>query len=152
MTDPIIADIQAAAATSFTGDRVLARAQLESVWSRIAANAHPMHECALSHAMADMQDDPADELAWDLRALAAALRCTDADVQTHSPLSTIAAFMPSLHTNLAEDYFKLGDFTRSRDHLATARSFLGDLPDDPYGRMIRRGIERLALKLGSAAA
>jgi hypothetical protein len=39
----------------------------QSGW--IANDPAPIHECALSHYMADAQDDIADELAWDLSAL-----------------------------------------------------------------------------------
>ena len=55
--------------------------------------------------------------------------------------------MPSLHVNLGENYFKLGDFARSKDHLSSARSFASKLADDAYGQMLRRGIERLAKQL-----
>jgi hypothetical protein len=97
--------------------------------------------------MADAQDDIADELAWDIRALNAALRCTDTDAQRHSEAPSIAAFMPSLHVNLAEDYFKLSDIARSKNHLASARIFLSALPDNAYAQLIRGGIERLAKHL-----
>ena len=151
-TDPIMAEILSAVALLHGGDRAGARSRFEGIWSRIAGAPEPIHACTLSHYMADVQDDPAEELAWDIRALDSALRSTDADAQRHSQAVSIAAFMPSLHVNLAEDYFKLGDVARSRDHLASARNFLGSLPDDPYGRMIRRGIERLATKLDAIAA
>jgi hypothetical protein len=104
-----------------------------------------MHAVALAHRLADLQDDPADELAWDIRALNAALTCTDADAQRHSTVSSkIAAFMPSLHASLGVDYFKLGDFARSKEHLALARRFVGELADDAYGKNIRRWIDNLA--------
>src|SRR5205085_9094605 len=102
-------EIMSAAARLQSGDRAGARTGLEAVWARIAANPEPMHEVALSHSMADAQDDPQQELGWDLRALEAALRCTDADADAHSQAASIAAFLPSLHVNLAEDYLKLGD-------------------------------------------
>ena len=59
--------------------------------------------------------------------------------------------MPSLHVNLAEDYFKLNDRTRSQEHLDMARQFVGELADDAYGQAIRRGIERMAAKLAAAS-
>jgi hypothetical protein len=146
-TDPIMAEIMAAIAVLHGGDRSGGRSRLEAVWSRIANDPKPFHECVLSHYMADAQDDSTNELAWDIRALDAALRCTDAEAQQHHQTLSIPAFMPSLHTNLAEDYFKLGDFARSKDHLASARSFTANLANDAYGQMIHRGIERLAKKL-----
>jgi hypothetical protein len=146
-TDPIMVEIMSAIAVLRGGDRSGGRSQLAAIWSRIADNPEPMHECALSHSMADTQDDLADELAWDIRALNAALRCTDTDAQRHSEAPSIAAFMPSLHVNLAEDYFKLSDIARSKDHLASARIFLSALPDNAYAQLIRGGIERLAKHL-----
>src|SRR5262245_5853871 len=120
-------DIFAAISLLQSGDRAGGRAALAAIWARIADDLEPIHECTPAHYMADVQDDPADELAWDIRALNAALRCADADAQPHSKLPPIAAFMPSLHVNLAEDYFKLGDIARSKDHLSSARSFIGQL-------------------------
>jgi hypothetical protein len=151
-TDPIMTEIMAAIAVLHSGDRSGGRSRLEVVWARIADDPEPFHECVLSHYMADAQDDVADELAWDIRALDAALRCTDADAQRHQKTLSIPAFMPSLHANLGEDYLKLGDVARSRDHLVSGRSFVSHLADDAYGKMIRGGIERLARKLDAASA
>jgi len=145
--NPITAEITAAIQRLQGGDRAGGRGDLAAIWSRIAPDADPVHECLLSHHMADAQDDLADELAWDLRALDAALRCTEAAAQRHQPPVSIAAFMPSLHVNLAEDYFKLGDLARSREHLASAQGFACELADDAYGQMILGGIARLARKL-----
>lgn len=147
MTDSTMAGIFGAIERLQSGDRDGARAQLAAIWARIESAPEPIHECTLAHYMADTQDAIADELSWDLRALNAALRCTDADAQQHSQAFSIGAFMPSLHLNLADDYFRLGDIEPARMHLASARSFADRLSDDPYGQMIRGGIERLAKKL-----
>jgi hypothetical protein len=94
--DPIMTEIMAAIALLHGGDLSGARARLEAIWSRIADDPQPIHECTLSHYLADAQSDMADELAWDIRALNAALRCTDADAHRHSQALSIAAFMTSL--------------------------------------------------------
>lgn len=146
--DEIKTEMMAATAMIRSGDRAGGRSRLEALLSQNDVDS--IQECVLSHHIADAQDDPADELAWDLRALDAALHCTDADTLRHQ--MSIGLFMPSLHVNLAEDYLKLGDATLSRKHLASAREFAGHLADDPYGQMIRRGIERLAGKLDAAGA
>lgn len=149
--DPIMDEIFAAFRLMRGGDRLGARSNLEAIWSRIEPDPEPMHEVALSHYMADAQDDPADSLAWNLRALDAIVRCTDSDVQRHSTAtSRIAAFLPSAHLNLGLDYFKLGDFAHAKEHLDCARSFAGELADDAYGQNIRRWIERLAKDLEGA--
>lgn len=63
------------------GDRDQARQLFEELWERIGADGNSMHRCALAHSMADVQDDPADELVWDLRALQAADAATDAQAE-----------------------------------------------------------------------
>ena len=144
-TDPFTTDLMAAAAPIRAGDKATSRVRLQALWDRIAGNR--VCEFVLAHQMADAQDDLNEELAWDLRALDSARRCTDADVQRYYPQSSMAAFWPSLHINLAEDYFKLGDLEQSRAHLALAQQTVTHLPDNPYGQLIRRGIERLAKNL-----
>jgi hypothetical protein len=57
--------------------------------------------------------------------------------------------MPSLHVNLADDYFKLRDLDRAREHLAAANASAKHLNDDAYGRLVRDGIERLAHRLAT---
>ncbi len=55
-------------ALSHAGERDAARGVFSAVWEEIGGEAgYPFHRCALAHAMADVQDDPADELVWDLR-------------------------------------------------------------------------------------
>ncbi len=44
-----------------------------------------LHIVSLAHYMADVQDDPAQELCWDLRALDASDSLTDARAQEHHP-------------------------------------------------------------------
>ncbi|UNO38710.1 hypothetical protein [Streptomyces sp. MST-110588] len=58
------------------GDREEARNRLSDLWEEVGSRGNPFHRCALAHYLADTQDDPADELAWDLRALEAAERFT----------------------------------------------------------------------------
>ena len=81
MTDPFTTELMAATAFMRGGDKALSRSRLQALWERIVGN--PVHEFVLAHQMADAQDDPEEELAWDLRALDSAHRCTDADVQRH---------------------------------------------------------------------
>lgn len=56
------------------GDREEARNRLGELWQELGPDGDALHRCTLAHYLADTQDDPADELAWDLRALAAADR------------------------------------------------------------------------------
>ncbi|MER8072401.1 hypothetical protein ABTZ59_29330 [Streptomyces sp. NPDC094034] len=54
------------------GDREEARNRFGLLWAELGEAGDAFHRCALAHYMADTQDDPGDELAWDLRALTAA--------------------------------------------------------------------------------
>lgn len=80
MTEPdaVMARIGEGIALRARGERVAARELFAQVWSEIGGEAgDPFHCCALAHSMADVQDDLHEELAWDLRALAAADLLTD---------------------------------------------------------------------------
>jgi tetratricopeptide (TPR) repeat protein len=136
MTDPVLAEIGEVAALGQAGDTAAARARFTELWDRVD---DPFHRCALAHHAADVQEEPADELRWDLRALAAADAVPD-------PLA-VRGFYPSLHLNLADVYRRLGDAERAADHLDRARATLDTLPDDGYGQMIRGGIARCAGRL-----
>ncbi len=92
--------------------------------------------------MADVQDDPADELAWDLRALEAADLVTDEQAS-----QDVRGFYPSLHLNLGDVYRRLGDLELARAHLDLGRAALGALGDDGYAQMVRGGLDRLADRL-----
>ncbi|MET9295059.1 hypothetical protein [Streptomyces sp. NPDC003077] len=58
------------------GDREEARNRLRALWEEVGPRGDPFHRCALAHYLADTQDDPLDELHWDLMALDAAERST----------------------------------------------------------------------------
>jgi hypothetical protein len=129
------------------GDREEARSRYLDLWAEIGEEGDALHRCTLAHYMADAQDDPSDELAWDLRALSAADELTDARVAEHHQSLAVRAFYPSLHLNLAADYVKLGRSEAARSHLRRARDTVGVLGDDAYGDGIRAGIGRLELRL-----
>jgi hypothetical protein len=110
-----------------------------------------------------VQEDLAEELRWDLRALAAADELTDRRAREHHHSLAVAGFYPSLHLNLADVHRRLGDEERARDHLTRAEhavDTLGDdglRPDDQAGhRPLRRpsellGVGRIGV-VGRAAA
>jgi hypothetical protein len=127
-----------------------ARALFAEIWADLGPDGDPLHRVAVAHAMADVQDDPRDELAWDLRALEAVEGLTDERAAAAGVTGPVAAFYPSLHLNLGEDYRKVGDVTAARRHLELGRAAVGTLPDDGYGTMIRGGLEGLAARLGKA--
>ncbi|MET7569263.1 hypothetical protein ABZT04_12260 [Streptomyces sp. NPDC005492] len=126
------------------GDREEARDRMLGLWAELGEDGAPLHRCTLAHYLADTQDDPADELAWDLRALSAADELTDG----REGASEVRAFYPSLHLNLAADYVKLGRSDAARTHLTRARAACAILADDGYGNGVRAAISRLELRLG----
>ncbi|MFC7550007.1 hypothetical protein [Plantactinospora sp. GCM10030261] len=148
ITDPTLLRIGEAVQLSHRGERETARLQFAQIWAEIGGDqGDPLQRCTLAHAMADVQDDPRQELLWDQRALAAADLITDERVaQAGVPLS-VAGLYPSLHLNLSECYRKLGDIDRARDHLQQARATIGALGDDAYGTLIRDGLEQVADRL-----
>ena len=133
--------IAAATERARRGETDTARAELVELWTELGPHGDPLHRCTLAHYLADMYTDPARALAWDIRALDAADALTDARVQRHHDSLHIAGFYPSLHLNLADNYRLLGSFDAATEHLVAAGRFTEALPDDAYGRMIRRALD-----------
>ncbi|MEV7992265.1 hypothetical protein AB0O67_10180 [Streptomyces sp. NPDC086077] len=130
------------------GDREEARHRFLQLWTEIGEDGDPLHRCTLAHYMADAQDDPCDELAWDLRALGAAEELSDDRLAAHEGALAVRALYPSLHLNLAADYVKLGRSDAARTHLRRARGAADALADDRYGEGVRAAIGRMELRLG----
>ncbi|MFJ5997505.1 hypothetical protein [Streptomyces sp. NPDC092370] len=126
------------------GDREEARHRLLGLWAEIGMHGDPLHRCTLAHYLADTQDDPADELAWDLRALTAAEEAKEEALA----VTAVTALYPSLHVNLADDYLRLGRHDAARTHLRWARGAATALADDSYGDGVRAAIGRLESRLG----
>lgn len=145
MSDPVIDRIAEALDLFNSGRRGEARAAFGAIWSEIGTGGDPFHQCVLSHYMADAQDEPADELMWDRRALAAADRIVKERPDT-SGLSVLSLY-PSLHLNLADVLHRTGDLDGARKHHRLALQAGDALADDGYGQMIRAGIERLGQRL-----
>ncbi|OAR27281.1 hypothetical protein A8W25_03210 [Streptomyces sp. ERV7] len=129
------------------GDREEARNRFGTIWAEIGEHGDPLHRCTLAHYMADAQDDAGDELAWDLRALAAADGLGQERLDAHHASLAVRAFYPSLHLNLAADYVKLHRPDAARIHLDRGRAALDALADDAYGNGIRAALDRLEGRL-----
>jgi len=142
--DPTMTDIAAAVTLGRAGDTEAARARLRRLWDRIGPAGDPFHRCTLAHYMADLHEDPAEALVWDTRALDAAEALTDDRVRQHQATLRIAAFHPSLHLNLADDFRRLSSFPAATTHITAARAHQHALADDDYGNLIRRAIEEVA--------
>ncbi|MEU4955046.1 hypothetical protein ACFZBM_32335 [Streptomyces lavendulae] len=141
--DAVMTRIGQAVILLHAGDREEARNRLGEIWSEIGEEGDGLHRCTLAHYLADAQDDPGDELAWDLRALTAAEGLAD------RPREAVRAFYPQLHLSLAADYVKLRRPEAARVHLARARAATGGLSDDGYGNGVRAAIARLERRLAT---
>jgi hypothetical protein len=145
--DPIMDAIGQAVMQGQNGDRPAARTALLDLWARIGVTGDPLHRCTLAHSMADLYDDAAAALAWDVRALDAADAATVERVQAHHAGLELAGFYPSLHLNLADDYRRLGSFEAAGAHIDAAEQAAPALPDGPYGDLIRSAITEVALAI-----
>ncbi|MFE6227145.1 hypothetical protein [Streptomyces sp. NPDC057854] len=125
------------------GDAAGARARLLELWSGIGVTGDPLHRCTLAHHLADLYDDPAQALAWDVRALDAADALTEQRLQEHHAGLGVAGLYPSLHLNLADAYRRLGSFETAAGHLAAAREHAPALPGG-YGALIRTALDEVA--------
>ncbi|WP_067863631.1 hypothetical protein [Nocardia shimofusensis] len=152
-TDPTMVAITRAVSLGREGDRDAARAQLTDLWHTIGPLGDPLHRCTLAHYLADLQPDPAQALAWDIRALDAADSLTDERASAYHPTLAVAGFYPSLHLNLADNYRRLSAFDAARRELDSAREHLGALGQDPYGEMIRTALREVeqAVRAGDTA-
>lgn len=127
-----------------SGDIATARARLLELWTGIGVAGDALHRCTLAHYLADLYDDPAHALAWDIRALDAADSLGDDRAQQYHASLQVAGFYPSLHLNLADNYRRLGSWDAASEQLAAARKRLNALADDAYGTMIRTALEEVA--------
>ncbi|MET9572018.1 hypothetical protein ACFYNW_19320 [Streptomyces virginiae] len=165
--DAVMTRIGQAVILLHAGDREEARNRLGAIWQEIGEKGDCLHRCTLAHYMADAQDDPADELAWDLRALTAADALGDGPGEgddgpgegddgpgtgrpaLREPRPAMRVFYPSLHLSLATDYLKLRRPQAARIHLARARAAAAALADDGYGNGVRAAIARLERRLAA---
>ncbi|MFH8883401.1 hypothetical protein [Streptomyces californicus] len=157
--DAVMTRIGQAVMLLHAGDREEARNRFGELWAELGSDGDPLHRCTLAHYMADTQDDPGDELAWDLRALTAAeaVRHTAGPgkpgesgaegTAEHRDLPAVRAFSPSLHLNLAADYLKLHRHDAARIHLRLARAAAAELADDRHAYGVRAAIDRLETRL-----
>ncbi|MEU3607286.1 hypothetical protein AB0E83_17865 [Streptomyces sp. NPDC035033] len=144
VSDPIMAAIGRAVAEGQGGDAASARRSLLDLWSTIGVTGDPLHRCSLAHYLADLYDDPARSLAWNIRALDAADAVTEERVQEHHAGLDVAGFYPSLHLNLADDYRRLGSFEAAAEHIDAAEAQVPRLPQGPYGDLLRAAVRGVA--------
>lgn len=149
--DQMMAAIGEAMASGRGGDAAGARARLTTLWQEVGAAGDPLHRCTIGHYLADLCEDAAEALAWDVRALDAADALTDQRARAHHESLSVAGFYPSLHLNLADDYRRLGSFAAAARHLDEVRRRLSVLADDGYGQTVRAGVDHVATALAAGS-
>jgi hypothetical protein len=145
--DEVMAAIVRAQQAALDGDRARAREEFGHLWEQIGSDGDPLHRVTVAHYMADVQDDPQQELEWDRRALAAADSLTDERAQQYHSTLAVRGFYASLYLNLAADFDKLGQRSEAHEYLVRAEGALADLPADGYGNLIRSAIADLRHRL-----
>lgn len=141
--DQVMQRINAAIALQQAGRNGEARDRFEEIWADVGPDGDPFHRCVLAHFMADAQESPLDRLRWDQRALAAADSLTDERARQYHASLQVRGFYPSLHLNLAQDHFMLGDAVQARAEIERAKGVLHLLGDDGYGDLVRSAVGRL---------
>ncbi|MEU0503268.1 hypothetical protein [Nocardia sp. NPDC005998] len=127
-----------------SGSPEAARNALLEIWATIGPQGDPLHRCTLAHYLADLYDDAAQSLCWDIRALDAADSLTDERLRRHDENLDVRGFYPSLHLNLADNYRRLGSFDAGQQEIDAARDCLDTLGNDGYGVMIRTAVDEVA--------
>jgi len=136
--------ISTAVALGHEGDTATARRDLHTIWRHLGAAGDAFHRCTLAHYLADLHEDPAVALIWDIRALDAADTLTDERAQQHHASLQVAGFYPSLYLNIADNLRRLGAFQAAAEHIDDAERHTDALPDGPYGDTIRTAINDVA--------
>ena len=151
--DDVLVRVGTAIALGGTGHRAEASALLSTLWQDIGGElGDPLHRCAIAHSMADAQDDPTEELRWDVRALEAAGLLTDERVIRAGMPGSAAGLFASLHLNLGDCYRRLGDRDSAREHLHRGIAALPALDEAGDGSMVREGLDRLGRRLVEASS
>ncbi|MFQ6398600.1 hypothetical protein ACLMAJ_34835 [Nocardia sp. KC 131] len=139
-----MAAITRAVALGRKGSTSGARAALLEIWDSLGPQGDPLHRCTLAHYLADLYEDAAQALSWDIRALDAADSLTAERMGQYDSQVDVRGFYPSLHLNLADNYRRLASFDAARREIDAARDCLHTLGDDGYGAVIRKAVAEVA--------
>lgn len=135
--------IGSAVALGRQGERVSARRALLAIWQQMGPVGDPLHRCTLAHYMADLHEEPAEALIWDVRALDAADSLTDDRAQQHHANLQVAGFYPSLYLNIADNLRRLSAFEAAANYIDKAKQHSSALTEDHYGTIIRTAIREV---------
>src|SRR3954451_12880390 len=107
------------------GRTTRARQRLSALWDRDDDLDDPEcivgHRSAIAHWLADAQSDVEAALARDERALGEAQALAHRHVPFAGTARTVAAMLPLLHVEVAQDYRRLDSACGALEHLSAAR-------------------------------
>jgi hypothetical protein len=109
---------------------------------QIGTDGLPLHRVTIAHYLADLQNDLAEELLWNERALAAA----DA-AQSKEEADAVRPLLASLNLNTAQTLYRLGRRSEALRHLSKAEQSQTHLHHDGYGEMLRIEIAAFRAKI-----
>jgi tetratricopeptide (TPR) repeat protein len=115
-----------------------ARSLFARAWE---ASSDDFEACVAAHYLARHQNSLEDMLCWNHEALDRANAVQDARV---------LSFYPSLYLNIGFAYEMLENVPEARRYYDLAEGRLADLPEDPYGELVRHGIAEGRRRIGSA--
>lgn len=141
--DPTMEAIGNAVALGRQGEQESARHDLLAIWQQMGPVGDPLHRCTLAHYMADLYQEPAEALIWDIRALDAADSLTDDRAQQHHASLQVAGFYPSLYLNIADNLRRLSAFNVAAKYIQNAKQHSSALPEGPYGATIIEAIDEV---------
>ncbi len=137
--------VTAAIGVALGGDKNNGRRELTACWEGSASKDHAKR-CVIAHYLADLQDDLAEEVAWDERALASYANVADDDLEPIG-IPSARGLTPSLHLNLGDGYLRQGRTADAQAQLDAGLSAQDALGDDGYGALIRNGLAGLRGRL-----
>lgn len=137
----VVDEIRAGVRLREMGKTAEAKDMFLSLWPAVEQGDDAFAKCFLAHSLADVQDDPREELRWDLLALEAAADVTEERAAEQEVPGGRLGLYPSLHLNLAENYVKLEDDEAARGHYLAGREHLHLLDEHEYGASIRAAFE-----------
>ncbi|MFD0364130.1 hypothetical protein ACFQZZ_22020 [Nocardia sp. GCM10030253] len=142
--DETMAAITRAITLGREGSPDAARNALLEIWDSLGPQGDPLHRCTSAHYLADLYEDAAQALSWDIRALDAADSLAADRARQYDSQLDVRGFYPSLHLNLADNYRRLGSFEAAQCEIDAARDSLHTLGDDAYGAIVRKAVDEIA--------
>lgn len=114
--------------TELSGALEKAAALYQEAW-QLAGN--DLEYATAAHYLARVQTDAVEALRWNLLALEYAEKVNGKEA---------LALFPSLYLNAAKSYEAIGSLQEAHNYYLLADKYKDQLPEDGYGKMIRKGI------------